>query len=143
FATYFTPGYLEDHWVCEYYAGDRWRLLDPELAPRVRAHFKIAFDPADVPRDAFLVAGDVWQRTRAGAIDPETCGGPRIGIVRRRVIAASAAKALGARNRGEMLAWDVWGLPLGLRPGAGIPEPVARRLDALAALLEIRRRSWR
>src|SRR4029077_2620167 len=117
FATYFTPGYLEDHWVCEYHAGDRWRLLDPELAPRVRTHFKIAFDPTDVPRDAFLVAGDVWQRTRAGAIDPETCGVPHIGIVGRGFIAASLVRDLAALNRREMLAWDVWGLPLGHRAG--------------------------
>src|ERR1700737_3686009 len=82
FATYFTPGYLEDHWVCEYHAGDRWRLLDPD----------------DVPRDAFLVAGDVWQRTRAGAIDPETCGVPRIGIVGRGFIAASVVRDLAALN---------------------------------------------
>ena len=135
FATYFTLGYLEDHWVCEYHPGDRWRLLDPELAPRVRAHFKIAFDPVDVPRDAFLVAGNVWQRTRAGAIDPEICGVSHIGIVGRGFIAASLARDLAALNRREMLAWDVWGLPLGLRPGAGVPEPVARRLDALAALI--------
>ncbi|HKX02155.1 MAG TPA: transglutaminase-like domain-containing protein, partial [Methylomirabilota bacterium] len=135
FATYFTPGYLEDHWVCEYHPGDRWRFLDPELAPRVRAHFKIAFDPADVPRDAFLVAGNVWQRTRAGAIDPEICGVSHIGIVGRGFIAASLARDLAALNRREMLAWDVWGLPLGLRPGAAVPEPVARRLDTLAALI--------
>ena len=62
FAAYFTPGYLEDHWVCEYHADDRWRLLDAELSAGVRAHFGIPFDPADVPRDAFLVAGEAWRR---------------------------------------------------------------------------------
>ena len=37
FANYFTPNFYEDHWVCEYHRGDRWRLLDPELSERVRA----------------------------------------------------------------------------------------------------------
>ncbi len=127
FAAYFTPGYLEDHWVCEYHAGDRWRLLDPELSPRVRAHFGIAFDPADVPREAFLVAGEVWRRVRAGAIDPATCGVSSIGVGGHGFIAASVARDLAALNKREMLAWDVWGLPLGLRPGGPVrPEDRAR-----------------
>ncbi|HJV55127.1 MAG TPA: transglutaminase-like domain-containing protein [Methylomirabilota bacterium] len=134
FANYFTPGYLEDHWVCEYAAGDRWRLLDPELADGVRTHFGIAFDPADVPRDAFLVAGEAWRRARAGAVDPQTCGVPRIGVVGAGFIAASVARDLAALNKREMLAWDVWGLPLALRPGVPVPEATARRLDAVAAL---------
>src|SRR5881296_2904531 len=48
FANYFTPNFNEDHWVCEYHGGDRWRLLDPELSERVRAYFKIPFTPSDV-----------------------------------------------------------------------------------------------
>jgi hypothetical protein len=133
FATYFTPGYLEDHWVCEYAADDRWRLLDPELAPAVRRYFGITFDPADVPREGFLVAGEVWRRVRDGAVDPGTCGVPWIGILGAGFVAASVARDLAALNKREMLAWDVWGLPLGLRPGASVPETVARRLDAVAA----------
>jgi hypothetical protein len=38
---------------------------------------------------------------------------------------------LAALNTREMLAWDVWGPPLGLPPGAPVPEPAARRLDAV------------
>lgn len=134
FAAYFTPGYLEDHWACEYHAGDRWRLLDPELGPRVRAHFRIAFEPADVPRDAFWVAGEAWRRTRAGDLDPARCGVSHIGVQGARFIAASVGRDLAALNKREMLAWDVWGLALGIAPHAAPPEPVARRLDAVAAL---------
>lgn len=142
FATYFTPGYLEDHWVCEYAADGRWRLLDPELADRVRAHFGITFDPADVPRDAFLVAGEAWRRVRAGAVDPQTCGVPWIGILGAGFVAASVARDLAALNKREMLAWDVWGLPLGLPPGAPVPEAAARRLDAVAALTAAPEPDW-
>ena len=113
---------------------DRWRLLDPELSDRVRTHFGIAFDPADVPRDAFLVAGEAWRRVRAGSVDPQICGVPRIGVVGAGFIAASVARDLAALNKREMLAWDVWGLPLALRPGVPAPEATARRLDAVAAL---------
>ena len=31
FATYFVRGFHEDHWLCEYWDGDTWRLLDAEL----------------------------------------------------------------------------------------------------------------
>src|ERR1700687_1433224 len=148
FAAYFTPGYLEDHWVCEYHAGDRWRLLDPELSPRVRSHFGIAFDPAAVPREGFLVAGEVWRRVRAGAIDPAICGVSSIGVGGHGFIAASVARGLAALNKREMLAWDGWGLPLGLRlggpvpPDRPVPEDTARRLDAVAALTAPPQPGW-
>lgn len=134
FAAYFTPGYLEDHWVCEYHAGDRWRLLDPELGPRVRAHFGVTFDPADVPRDAFLVAGEAWRRARAGQLDPASCGVSHIRVQGPGFVAASVTRDLAALNKREMLAWDVWGLALGVAPGAAPPEAAARRLDAVAEL---------
>jgi hypothetical protein len=142
FATYFTPGYLEDHWVCEYHSGGRWRLLDPELSAGVRTHFQITFDPADVPRDAFLVAGEVWRRTRQRLIDPETCGVPRIGIVGAGFIAASVTRDLAALNKREMLAWDVWGLALTLPPGAPVPEPAAARVDPVATLTAAAEPEW-
>src|ERR1041384_3357210 len=66
FATYFAPGFHDDHWVCEYFADGRWRLLDAQLSPRLREHFGITFSPADVPRDLFLVAGEAWRRLRRG-----------------------------------------------------------------------------
>jgi hypothetical protein len=134
FASYFTPGFLEDHWVCEYHAGDRWRLLDPELGPAVRTHFGIAFDPADVPREAFLMAGVAWQRARAGALDPAICGVSRIGVLGPGFIAASVLRDLAALNKREMLAWDVWGPALGTAPGTWPPADAARRLDEAAAL---------
>src|SRR5258705_214393 len=121
---------------------DRGTLLAAELAPRVRAHFGIAFDPADVPREAFLVAGEVWRRVRAGAIDPATCGVSSIGVGGHGFIAASVARDLAALNKREMLAWDVWGLPLALRPGGPVPEDTARRLDAVAALTATPEPDW-
>ena len=81
FASYFAPGWLVDHEVAEVWdaALRRWRLVDPELAD---SHLDptdgVSFDSFDVPRDRFVVAGDVWvglprRPSRPGAI----CGRSR------------------------------------------------------------------
>ena len=76
FARYFTVGRHGDHWVVEYW--DRttscWMLADPQLDPELCAALGITFDPADVPRHGFVVAGDVWIRCRNGDLDPSLCG---------------------------------------------------------------------
>src|SRR5262249_47765430 len=111
FGSYFTPAFLEDHVVCEYFGADgSWRLLDPELSERVRAHFGIAFDPPDVPRDAFLVAGEAWRRIRRGELAADTCGVSSIGLAGAGFVASNVLRDLAALNKREMLQWDVWGL---------------------------------
>jgi hypothetical protein len=135
FANYFTPNFNEDHWVCEYYAGDRWRLLDPELSERVRSHFNVTFDPTDVPRDGFLVAGDAWLRMRRGALDAATCGVSAIGIAGAGFVASSVLRDLAALNKREMLAWDTWGISRELRPDTTPSAAALERLDGLAALI--------
>src|SRR5260370_1147206 len=68
------------------------------------------------PREAVLVAGEVWRRVRAGAVDAATCGVSSVGVGGHGFIAASVARDPAALNKREMLAWDVWGLPLGSAP---------------------------
>ena len=51
FATYFTRGWAEDHWVCEYHDGAAWKLLDVELGETARRQLRIEFAPHDVPRE--------------------------------------------------------------------------------------------
>ena len=60
FGAYFETGKFVDHWVTEYWntAEKRWILVDPQLDARQRELFKIGFDPLDVPRDQFLIAGE-------------------------------------------------------------------------------------
>ena len=135
FATYFVQGFYDDHWVCEYYADGRWRLLDPQLVVRVRDHYGITFSPADVPRDAFLVAGEAWRRVRSGAIDPAKCGVHAYGLTGLWFIAGNVLKDLAALNKREMLGWDYWGLSLDFSgPGSPVPDAAATRLDAVAAV---------
>jgi hypothetical protein len=114
FATYFSPNFYTDHEIVEWWdAGqNRWRLVDPELSDRHVAHFKIDFDPFDVPRDRFLVGGRAWQLCRRGEADPDSFGlDPRapqprgLAFVRGHVV-----QDVAALNKMELLLWDIWGL---------------------------------
>jgi hypothetical protein len=144
FAGYFTPGFHVDHEIVEWWdAGQRrWRLLDPELGERQRAHFRIGFDPFDVPRDQFLVGGRAWQLCRTGEADPHTFGlapelpQPRgLAFVRGHVV-----QDLAALNKVETLLWDIWGL-MEARPDEelGLVDEVAARTQDADAFAEVRR----
>jgi Transglutaminase-like superfamily len=109
FGAYFDPGKYIDHWVTEYFdeGRGRWRLVDSQLDARQRELFKIGFDPLDVPRDQFLVAGDAWQLCRTGQAPPDA-----FGIMEMHglwFIAGNVIRDLAALNNREMLPWDVWG----------------------------------
>jgi AcrR family transcriptional regulator len=144
FARYFSPGFHVDHEIVEWWdAGERrWRLVDPELGERQRAHFRIGFDPFDVPRDQFLVGGRAWQLCRSGEADPQTFGlaperpQPRgLAFVRGHVV-----QDLAALNKVETLLWDVWGL-MEAKPDeeVALVDEVAARTQDADAFAEIRR----
>jgi len=144
FARYFTPDFYVDHEIVEWWDGGegRWRLVDPELGERHVAHYRIGFDPFDVPRDQFIVGGRAWQLCRTGAADPETFGlapdlpEPRgIRFVRGHVI-----QDLAALNKMELLLWDVWGL-MQAAPDAGLAllDEVAERTQAADGFADVRR----
>ena len=49
-------------------------LVDAQLdGPQCKA-FRPDFDPLDVPRDRFIIAGDAWQMCRRGRADPDQFG---------------------------------------------------------------------
>jgi hypothetical protein len=75
FAAYFGRGW-EDHWVCEYWdqTTRTWLLSDPQMDGFLRARFQIGFDPEDVPRDAFVTAGQAWLDCRGARSDPDRYG---------------------------------------------------------------------
>ena len=110
FGAYFAPSRFEDHWVCEVWdePGGSWRLVDAQLDPVQRDALHIPFDPLDVPRTEFLVAGDAWQRCRDGGEDPE-----RFGILDLRglwFVRGNLVRDLAAHAKRELLPWDGWGL---------------------------------
>ena len=111
FANYFASGKHADHWVGEYWSAvqDRWVLVDAQIDETQRALFKLSFDPLDVPRDRFLVAGDAWRVCRDGA-DPMSFGvaGTKMwGLVE---VYGDLFQDLAALQNIELLPWGWYGL---------------------------------
>lgn len=109
FGAYFEKGKFIDHWVTEYWneGEQRWVLVDAQLDQHQRELFAVAFDPLDVPREQFLVAGDAWQLCRGGKADPGAFG--ILDMYGPWFIASNVIRDIAALNSHEMLPWDVWG----------------------------------
>jgi hypothetical protein len=132
FGGYFTPGFYEDHWVCEYWTGSRWCLVDGQIDDTQMSMFPVDFDVVDVPRDRFLVAGEAWQRYRRGDL-PETAFG--LSVTKESGawwIAGNLMRDAAALGKVEMLPWDVWGVMPG--PSDTVSEELAGLFDRLAAV---------
>jgi hypothetical protein len=127
FGAYFEQGKFVDHWVAEYWDGRRWIMADAQMDAVQRALFHIDFDPMDVPRDRFVIAGDAWVMCRAGKADPGA-----FGIMDMNgwwFIAGNVVRDIAALNNAVMLPWDVWGaMP---QPGE---TPDFAQFDVLAEL---------
>jgi hypothetical protein len=136
FGGYFTEGWFEDHWVCEYWhAGEqRWVLIDAQIDARQREMFSIDFDVTDVPRDRFLIAGDAWALCRSGAADPGKFGLSEIGEAGDWWIAGNLMRDAAALGNLEVLPWDCWGaMP---EEDEAIGDARCALFDRLAALTQ-------
>lgn len=127
FADYFSQdGFCWDHVVTEYWDDARgWLLADPQIADPAR--YRVDFDPMDVPRDRFLVAGRAWQAIRAGEADASRFGldydeNPMVGSW---FVAGDIRLDLAALNKVETLLWDIWGT------GAGSEDEMTDEIRAL------------
>lgn len=112
FGAYFMPNHFEDHWVAEYWdqARQRWVLVDAQLDALQCKSLQIGFNPLDVPRDKFIVAGKAWQMCKSGQADANTFGifeMAGLGFVRGNLLRDAASL-----NKVELLPWDCWGLIL-------------------------------
>jgi Transglutaminase-like superfamily len=144
FARYFVPDFCVDHEIVEWWDASqrRWRLVDPQLSGRHLVHYRIGFDPLDVPRDQFVVGGRAWQLCRKGEADPDTFGlapelpWPRgMDFVRGHVI-----QDLAALNKVELLLWDVWGLMLAdAGTDLALLDEVAERTQVQDGFADLRR----
>ena len=134
FGAYFTPGKFEDHWVCEYWNDkeSRWILVDAQLDAIQRKALNIDFNPLDVPRDRFIIAGDAWQMCRSGRAEANRFGLTFANLSGMWFIAGNVVRDLASLNRMEMLPWDVWGLME--MNDAGLTEERKALLDLVAAL---------
>jgi len=133
FAAYFDAASFVDHWVCEVWDAARgsWCLVDAQIDAVQRQALGIEFDPLDVPRSHFLVAGDAWQRCRAGRADPQ-----HFGIMDLRglwFVRGNLVRDLAALAKRELLPWDGWGLMAKREEG---DDTEMALLDRVAALTQ-------
>ncbi len=120
FGGYFGSSLFEDHWACEYW--QRWILVDAQIDDRRRDWFPIDFDVTDVPRDRFLIAGQVWARCRSGAADPGRFGLSLTGEAGDWWIAGNLMRDAAHPDTGRRLRRTAAALP-GRRPP---PRPAGR-----------------
>jgi hypothetical protein len=135
FGAYFTPGKFEDHWVCEYWnpGQARWILVDAQLDAVQRNLLHPDFDPLDVPRNRFIIAGDAWRMCRAGRAQADGFGLSHMpGLSGMWFIAGNVLRDLASLNRMELLPWDVWGSMQ--MSDAGLLDEIGALLDRAAAL---------
>jgi hypothetical protein len=136
FGAYFTDGFFEDHWVCEYWhaSEQRWILVDAQIDDIQRKLFSIDFDVTDVARDQFLVAGAAWADCRSGSADPNRFGLSLVGEAGDWWIAGNLMRDAAALGNLELLPWDCWGAMPG--PDKPIDEADRALFDRLAALTQ-------
>jgi hypothetical protein len=133
FATYFEPDFMPDHVVAEYWnrKDGRWVLVDAELSEETCRRKGINFDPRDLPRDRFLLAGNAWQLCRKGDLDPNRCGA-NAEICGLPFVGRYVSHDLAALDQTEVLCWDGWGMT-DVPPGGSLAEEELALLDVVAA----------
>lgn len=96
FATYLEKSHYQDHWVTEYWNGERWVMEDPDLLKH------------DMSPDEFITGGKAWQMIRANEISdlkfgfsPDALGA--------WAVRYDLPRDLAALNKFEMLSGDSWG----------------------------------
>jgi hypothetical protein len=107
FASYFEKERWIDHWVVEYWSGDRWIMMDPQIDAFQREAIGLQADPSDLSGGLFLTAGNAWIKCRDGIEDAN-----RFGIFDmwgKWFIRGNVARDFAALNKVEMLPWDGWG----------------------------------
>ena len=132
FGNYFDPGWHIDHWVAEYWNGKEWILADAQMDPLLTKVIGFDFDPADVPRDRFVVGGQAWIAYRNGEVDPDKCGLTIPGEQGAWWIAANLIRDVASLANMELLPWDVWGVMP--EPEDEITEEMTALFDELAAV---------
>jgi hypothetical protein len=131
FARYLaSPTLVYNHWITEYFNGQRWVLVDPQLDPQIHANMNLNFDPLDVPRDMFLTGDVVWRRCRSGEDNPKAYGYDEVQGM--EYIGCQMVLDFAALNKMELLAIDRWGITL--NNGEDWDEKTLQTLDEVAAL---------
>ncbi|GAA3056232.1 transglutaminase-like domain-containing protein [Rhizobium viscosum] len=132
FADYLVPGHWEDHWLCEWHDGVRWKRLDVEFA----AIEGVSFDPLDVPRERFLTAGEAWFRIKDEPEIASRFGVSSLDLGGEWFVAGSLLQEIAALRKLELKPWDYWGLSKDLSPvSTELPHQARATLDHLVSRL--------
>jgi len=107
FANYFGLSW-EDHWVCEYWDREtrQWRLSDAQLDSVIATRCRIEFDPIDVPRRAFMTAGEAWLACRDGTLNFAYFG--HASVTGASFIKINVVRDHYVLNGRETSEWDGW-----------------------------------
>jgi Transglutaminase-like superfamily len=134
FGAYFRPGWLEDHWVAEYWniVDQRWQMVDAQLDATWCEMISFEGDPLAITTSEFITAGHAWRAWRHGDLDDGRCGLSGINEHGAHWIAGNLRLDLASLNKVEMLPWDVWGT--GWRPGEQPTDDQLYLFDAVADL---------
>jgi hypothetical protein len=134
FGAYFRPGWLEDHWVAEYWnaAEECWQMVDAQLDATWQEMIRFKGDPFVITSTEFITAGHAWQDWRRGELDAGRCGLSSIDEHGAHWIAGNLRLDLASLNKVEMLPWDVWGA--GWEPGGQPTDELLHCFDSVAAL---------
>jgi hypothetical protein len=108
FGKYFVGGHFIDHWVCEYWDGTRWVMVDAQLDDLQKSQMGVEFDSLDMPPGHFVTGAEAWSLARNGDEDPGKFG--IFDMSGLWFIRANYVRDVASLNKVEMLPWDVWGL---------------------------------
>jgi len=98
-----------DHWVVEYWNGDRWVMVDSQIDALQKRVIELSFDPLDVPHDKFITGGVAWSMCRSGT-DPDLFGiWDMSGL---RFVRGDMVRDLASLAKTPLLPWDGWGVML-------------------------------
>ena len=144
FGAYFSTPEMKlryiDHWVVEYWNGERWIMVDSQLDEFQQKTLNLQFDTLDVPHDMFITGGAAWQMCQIDGADPETFGINNmngLGFIRGDMIRDLAALA-----KTPLLPWDCWGIILDedfrdlelLDRVATVTQPATQNYEAIMEL---------
>lgn len=134
FSAYATAGWLEDHWVAEYWnaSDNTWVMVDSQLDKLWRELFGFSGDHLALTPDEFVTAGHAWQTWRRGDLDAGRCGLTSIDEHGAHWIAGNLRLDFASLNKVEMLPWDVWGERW--KPGEDPTDAQLELFDGIAAL---------
>jgi excinuclease ABC subunit A len=137
FAGYYraeTPRYW-DHRIAEYWNDrlNRWVLVDAMTQDPILERLKFKIDPLNIDSSSqFLLAGEVWQRCRAGKADPKEFGDSPddLGLPPVRYALLQDFDYL---NKNELVGFDAW-CSLINKPENEVTEEEKALLDEIAEM---------